>query len=171
MAFGYIEGGAPVEITGDVVLNGVAWSLASLGIIPAEERAGIGFALIVEPDPPAAGHYIASTALQLVDGAIVRVATYAEIPAPTITVPAKVHKFWLIKVLEGLGEMDDIEDAMDAAWAAGNRSLKREWLAATEIERANQLVNEFADSRGKTSEQVDQMFIQAAAYQAAASNS
>lgn len=88
--------------------------------------------------------------------------------APPPGVPTKVHKFWLIKVLEGLGEMDDIEDAMDAAWAAGNRSLKRDWLAATEIERANQLVNEFAAARGYTPEQVDGMFIQAAAYQAAA---
>lgn len=88
-------------------------------------------------------------------------------PSPP-TVPAKVHKYWLIKVLEALGEMDDIEDAMDAAWAAGNRSLKRDWLAATEIERANQLVNEFAAARGFTTAQVDAMFIQAGAYQAAA---
>lgn len=91
-------------------------------------------------------------------------------PPPPPSVPSKVHKYWLIKVLEALGEMDDIEDAMDAAWAAGNRSLKRDWLAATEIERSNQLVNEFAAARGFTAEQVDQMFIQAWTYQNASQN-
>lgn len=90
-------------------------------------------------------------------------------PAASPAVPAKVHKYWLTKVLEGLGEMDAIEDAMDDMAAAGNRTPRRDWQNATEVERANQLVNEFAALRGYTAEQVDQMFIQAAAYQAAAS--
>lgn len=90
-------------------------------------------------------------------------------PPPPPQVPAKVHKYWLIKVLDALGYMDDVEDAIDAMAAAGNRAPRRDWQAATEIERANQLVNEFAAARGWSAEQVDAMFVQATAYQAASS--
>lgn len=87
---------------------------------------------------------------------------------PPLPVPTKVHKYWLTKVLEAEGEMDGIEDDLDALAAAGNRAPRREWQSASEVERANQLLNEFATARGWPSERVDGWFVQAAAYQAAA---
>lgn len=95
--------------------------------------------------------------------------TYTDVPPPIIgpEVPFKVHKFWLTKVLEALGEMDGIEDSLDDMALTGNRGPRRAWQSASEIERSNQLLNEIALLKGYTSEQVDQMFIQAAALQAA----
>lgn len=130
-----------------------------------EELEAIGVYPIPDPASPPEGQIEQSRHPAIENGRPVWNVVYVSTPAPTV--PTKVHKFWLIRVLETLGEMDDIEDVMHAAWEAGNRSLKRSWDAATEIERANQLVNEFAELRGKTSQQVDAMFIQAAALQAA----
>lgn len=89
-------------------------------------------------------------------------------PAPTIEVPAKIHKLWAVMVLEAWGVMDDVEDALDAAWAAGNRSFKRFWSAVGEINRGDPILGAFAANFGWSSEQLDQIFIQGAAYEAAA---
>lgn len=129
---------------------------------PAEDLAAIGVYPIAEPPPPPQGQVETSRSLTVTDG----MPTWDVVHGPP-PVPAKVHKYWLTKVLEAMGEMDDIEDTLDAMALGGNRGPRREWLTATEVERTNQMVNEFAASRGYTPEQVDQMFIQAAAYQAA----
>lgn len=167
MPFGYIKDGQPVEIVSEAVIDDVAHSLGTLMLWTDEERAAIGVMPILPPDPAPEGQRLAGTTLAIVDGQLKHVGVYEDVPPPAV--PAKVHKYWLTKVLEGLGEMDAIEDAMDDMAAAGNRTPRRDWQNATEVERANQLVNEFATLRGYTAEQVDQMFIQAAAYQAAAS--
>lgn len=88
-------------------------------------------------------------------------------PAPVAVVPAKVHKLWLIRVLETLDLMDDVEAAMDAAWDAGDKSFKRYWLAASEIYRSDPMLGAFAADRDWSGEQLDAMFTQAAAYEAA----
>lgn len=121
MAFGYIVDGAPVEITGDVVLSGAVWSLASLALVPADERAEIGFSLIVEPEPAPAGHYIAGTTLQLIGDAIVRVANYAEIPPPEAApLPAEVpmHKILKAALITPWPGHDNLDAAIRAAFAA-----------------------------------------------------
>ena len=84
---------------------------------------------------------------------------------PAIKVPFKVHKYWLTKVLEAAGLMDDIEDGLDNLASQGIRSPRRDWITATEIQRDNILLNQFATNMSITQEQVDQMFIQAEAYQ------
>lgn len=87
--------------------------------------------------------------------------------APPPGVPAKVHKVWLIRVLETLGLMDDLEDDMDAAGAAGNKAIKRYWLAASDIYRNDPILTAFAADRQWPPEQLDAWFIQAAGYEAA----
>lgn len=151
------------------VINDTQYPGNIIDIWPEEDLINLGILPIISrPPSPPDGYIVSASELILNDGTLVETHNY--VPAPPPEVPTKVHKFWLIKALEAIGEMDDIEDAMDAAWAAGNRSIKREWLAATEIERANQLVNEFATARGLTSTQIDQIFIQAWAYQNANQN-
>lgn len=137
MAFGYIVDGAPVEITGDVVLNGAVWSLASLALVPAEERAAIGFSLIVEPEPAPSGQYIASTTLQVIDGAIVRVAAYAEIPPPEAApLPAEVpmHKILKAALITPWPGHDNLDAAIRAAFAA--LPHPQNLLALAEYDRA-----------------------------------
>lgn len=88
-------------------------------------------------------------------------------PTPPPTVPARVHKVWLIRVLETKGLMDDLEDDMDAAWAAGNKAIKRYWLAASDIYRNDPILTAFAADRQWPPEQLDAWFIQAAGFEAA----
>lgn len=87
---------------------------------------------------------------------------------PPPPVPPQIHKVWAVMVLEAWGVVDDVEDALDAAWAAGNRSFKRFWSAVGEINRGDPILGAFAANFGWSSEQLDQIFIQGAAYEAAA---
>ena len=119
------------------MLNGAAWSLASLHLIPAEERVGIGFSLIVEPEPPAAGQYIASTALALQDGQIARVATYADIPPPEAApLPAEVpmHKILKAALITPWPGHDSLDAAIRAAFAS--LPYPQNVLAQAEYDRA-----------------------------------
>jgi hypothetical protein len=148
MAFGYIVDGAPVEITGDVVLNGAAWSLASLHLIPADERAEVGFSLIVEPDPPPPGQYIASTALALQDGQIVRVATYADIPPPQAApLPAEVpmHKIFKAALITSWPGHDSLDAAIRATFASFPHP--QNVLALAEYDRAANFVTSGATTQ------------------------
>lgn len=129
---------------------------------PEEDLAEIGVYPIAEPPAPPVGQVETSRSLTVVDGLPVWNATFGSAP-----VPVKVHKVWLIRVLETHGLMDDLEDDMDAAWAAGNKAIKRYWLAASDIYRNDPILVAFAADRQWPPEQLDAWFIQAAAYQAA----
>lgn len=137
----------------------------ALELLGEEGRARFGILAIVEPEAPPPGQVIVSTALELVDGAVHRVAVYG--PAPTPPVPTRIHKVWATMVLEAWGAMDSVEDALDAAWAAGNRSFKRYWNAVGDINRGDPILGAFAATFGWSSEQLDQIFVQGAAYEAA----
>lgn len=164
MSFALVESSIAIALTGQAFNIGETQYPGNVIYLwSAEELAEIGVHPIAAPPEPPAGQIETSRSLAVVDGLPVWTVTFG--PAP---VPQKVHKYWLTKVLEAMGEMDDIEDALDALAASGNRGPRREWQNATEIERTNQLVNDFAASRGFSTAQVDQMFVQAAAYQAAA---
>ena len=92
-----------------------------------------------------------------------------EVPAsslPTVpppSVPSKVHKYWLVEELLARGQMTSLR-----AILAANDEARERWEASNEVYRNNPLVDWFAALQSMTSADMDDLFIAAAARQAAA---
>ena len=150
---------------GDVVDCEISHAANALELLGEEGRVRFGVLPIVEPDPAPEGQVIASTALELVEGQVRRVAIYETAPSPVV--PTKVHKLWLVKVLIGRDEMDAVDDLIQTKAAAGDKGYKRYWEAVSEIYRNDLALAAFAYEFGWSAADVDERFIEAAAFAAA----
>jgi len=80
-------------------------------------------------------------------------------PPPTVpTVPAAVTRRQFKSALHLAGLLDTVDGIVAAS---GDRLLQINWQEALDFERANPFVAQMAVALGKTSEEVDQMFITA----------
>ncbi len=84
-------------------------------------------------------------------------------PPPPPTVPAKVHKYWLVEELLAQGKMASLRAILNA-----NDEARERWEASNEVYRSNPLVDWFAALQEMTSADMDGLFIAAAARQATA---
>lgn len=161
--FALIDGSTAIPLRGQPFQIGdVQYPGNVIHLWTDEELASIGVVRVPEPSTAPEGQVETSRSLVLVEGSPVWSVTYGPKPVPT-----KIHKIYVIRVLETWGLMDTVEAAMDAAWAAGSKSFKRYWDAASEIYRNDPILAAFASSLNWTDEQLDQLFVQGAAYQAA----
>jgi len=97
MAFAKIVDGSPVELPygQDIETGDAVTSFASALLWSDQERAASGISTIVEPAVPD-GQRIASSELQVIDGAVVRVAEFEAIPVVRRLIPKSVIQDRLI---------------------------------------------------------------------------
>jgi len=79
-------------------------------------------------------------------------------PVPPVPVPERVTARQARLALNAAGLLDDV----DAAIAASSREVQLTWEYATEIERSHPILAQVATGLGMTSNQMDDLFRQAA---------
>ena len=120
-----------------------------------EDRAEFGIYL-VEPSPVQEGQRLVGSAFQRVDGVVVQVLDVE----PWDPVPAVVSRRQMKLALNAAGKLDDVEAFVAAS---NDRAVNISWEDATEFHRCDAMINAMAPLVGFNSEDLDNLFRNAAA--------
>ena len=105
------------------------------------------------------GKVVTGTSVQRIDGEVKYVYTLEDYVVP---VPSVVTRRQAKLALHGAGLLSLVEPALQALSEPQKTAAIIEWEDATELHRDHGLINSLAVSLGLTSEQIDNLFIQAA---------